>query len=125
MKKVIALVLCALIAVALVGCSGGSDDGVVGTWKQVFSEEEKQELLALGEGLDQFIAMLEDQATEITPDGTWQTRSSSTKEIRGEGEYTVEGNLLTLISEEGEEYIFEINGDTLKEQGSGAIYEKQ
>ena len=125
MKKVIALVLCVMLAIALVGCSGGSSDGVVGTWKYVLSEEEKQELLALGEDLSQLIAVIEDEMLEIKSDGTWELKFSSTNEVLDQGEYTVEGNLLTLISEEGDENIFEINGDTLKEQGNESILQKQ
>ena len=126
MKKVIALVLCALIAVALVGCSGGSSDGVVGTWKQVFSEEEKQELIEQGGDIaEELIAVLEDTALEIKSDGTWESRSSSTNEIANQGEYTVEGNTLTMVGDDGYEYIYEIKGNTLEQQNGEAIYEKQ
>ena len=127
MKKVIALVLCALIAVALVGCSGGSSDGVVGTWKYVLSEEEKQEWLTVGEELGQgMIATIEDRVIEVKSDGTWELKSISTNDVIDQGKYTVEENIITMIDEEhGYEYIYEIKGNTLEQQNGEAIYEKQ
>ena len=127
MKKVIALVLCALIAVALVGCSGGSSDGVVGTWKYVLSEEEKQEWLTVGEELGQgMIATIEDRVIEVKSDGTWELKSISTKEIIDQGKYTVKEKSITMIEEEHRyEYSYEIKGNTLEQQNGEAIYEKQ
>ena len=127
MKKVIALVLCALIAVALIGCSGGSSDGVVGTWKYVLSEEEKQEWLTVGEELGQgMIATIEDRVIEVKSDGTWELKSISTNDVIDQGKYTVEENIITMIDEEhGYEYIYEIKGNTLEQQNGEAIYEKQ
>ena len=124
MKKVIALVLCALIAVALVGCSGGSSsDGVVGTWKEVVPEEEIQELLdTYGDAGQEVIDGLTNSYYEFKNDGTLVFHSAALQQDFS-GTYTIEGNKIT-IDLEGQELSLDIDGNTMKLNGT-VVMEKQ
>ena len=123
MKKVIALVLCVMLAVALVGCSGGGGDGVVGTWKEIVPEEQKQELIdTVGEDMAQIaLDRVANSSHEFKEDGTYIFHSYDQQDYSGT--YTLEGNKV-IITTDNDNLELELDGNTMKLNGI-VVTEKQ
>jgi len=105
MKKWIAILLAALMALTLVAC-GSKGEGIVGTWELSGSEDEESE-----QQVKMMLAMGMSMSVTFNADGTGSMKVA----FNGEDEshdfaYTLEDGKLTM---DGEEQTFKLDGDNL------------
>lgn len=124
MKKILTIVLCVVLAVALLGCSGNNNP-IIGEWKYVYDELpvllgiENEDMLKNPDDYGLVIV----ESIEFKSDGTHSIKLTDGT-ISETGKYKVEDDKIMVVGNEtsGDYVAFTIEGDTLK--GDGVHLEK-